>query len=377
MLLALALFVVIASIRYIATSRKTQVAMPTTEETSISAEAYIVRDESIFENPGEGIFNQDVANGERIPKGTKVGTLILGEIDSSLNGELEEINTRIKTIEDAQSIVNIYSSDDSRISSAIGERTSELIKSVLKNDISSAVSHETEITLLIQRRMGVLESSATAGQLEELKARKASIEAQIGNVKKPIYAMQSGVFYVNTDSLENIISTKNILNVSAEDISSFAQMCEESKNSKGLFKIVNNHVWYALMLISKEEAEDIKEGETTLYLDDEKMSANIVKITNEHEGKVGLVIECGQDSENVMEKRVLNARIVRTKYSGIKLPVSALRIVNGETGVYTLVNDIKVFKKINVIYKDDRVCIAGDGSELMPYEQVLVNPKEE
>ena len=68
--------------------------------------------------------------------------------------------------------------------------------------------------------------------------------------------------------------------------------------------------------------------------------------------------------------------VVKKEYSGLKIPKSALRVVNSKRGVYVLTGMQVKFVEVNVIYSDDDYMICEKQTEdekvLRLYDEVIV-----
>ena len=78
-----------------------------------------------------------------------------------------------------------------------------------------------------------------------------------------------------------------------------------------------------------------------------------------------------------MKDRFVKISLIKNKYSGLKIPVEALRVNDGKTGVYVVVDGIVKFKKAKVLYKDDGYAIVEENNisqgGLLLYDEVIVS----
>ena len=81
------------------------------------------------------------------------------------------------------------------------------------------------------------------------------------------------------------------------------------------------------------------------------------------------------------EIRKADCRLITTTYSGLKVSNDALRVVDGQEGVYVLVGQKIVFKPVEVIYSsDDFTLVSSSGSTgsrvLKENDEVVVGGKD-
>ena len=71
--------------------------------------------------------------------------------------------------------------------------------------------------------------------------------------------------------------------------------------------------------------------------------------------------------------------VVTKEYDGLRVPSSALRVVDSKRGVYVLTGMQVKFVDVNVLYKDDSYMICekqtSDESVLRLYDEVIVKGK--
>ena len=81
----------------------------------------------------------------------------------------------------------------------------------------------------------------------------------------------------------------------------------------------------------------------------------------------------GKDS---VSARVVESEILFSQYRGIKIPKSAIRIVNGEMGVYVKFSKLVQFKKIKPIYQDENYVVLpidnDENNEVDLYDEIIV-----
>jgi hypothetical protein len=75
-----------------------------------------------------------------------------------------------------------------------------------------------------------------------------------------------------------------------------------------------------------------------------------------------LVFETGTLPSSFNYLRHQTVQIVREYYTGCRIPITALRVVNGQPGVYVLQGSKIIFKKVEPLYEYDGYIISADKS---------------
>ena len=71
--------------------------------------------------------------------------------------------------------------------------------------------------------------------------------------------------------------------------------------------------------------------------------------------------------------------IIKNEYKGLKISNKAIRVINGETGVFVVSGIEAKFVKTDVIYQDDEYAICelntADEEKLRLYDEIIVKGK--
>ena len=81
---------------------------------------------------------------------------------------------------------------------------------------------------------------------------------------------------------------------------------------------------------------------------------------NSADAGILLVFNCNTMNEEVSELRNETAQIYISEYNGYKVDNSAIREVDGRTGVYVIKANSAKFKYVYIIYSDDKYSIVSD-----------------
>ena len=75
----------------------------------------------------------------------------------------------------------------------------------------------------------------------------------------------------------------------------------------------------------------------------------------------------------------MEVEIIKGNYEGLKVPASALRVIEEDTGVFVNTDGVARFRKVDVLYRDDEMAIVDKSEEtgyLKIYDPVIVEGKD-
>ncbi|MEG1743539.1 MAG: HlyD family efflux transporter periplasmic adaptor subunit, partial [Clostridia bacterium] len=101
--------------------------------------------------------------------------------------------------------------------------------------------------------------------------------------------------------------------------------------------------------------------------------------------KTVLVFSSSEIIDNFNYTRTQSVNITESSFSGIKIPVSALRMIDGKSGVYALDGNVVVYKQATVLYQENGYYICAlpdknnlsyvDKNKLSLYDAIVVSGK--
>lgn len=354
---------------------------------TVSGEGYIIRNETIVTPANKGAFEAEVQSGTRVPKGGNLGVVISGNYDETLVNELKDVTERISEIETSNNFADVYSSDEARIFSALKDMTAAIRSDVRNRNFISAVESTSQLDSLLGKTEDV-EGGSSADLLSELKAKKYEIEQQLGGVREEVKAPAAGYFYNTLDGMESVVKESQIATLTPADINSFEEALDSYiPDASTIGKITDTYVWYLTAVIPTQEADLLTVGKAVkLSVDSSpEVKAEVIALNPDSAGRCAVILKSTLNSKEVFEKRCVSFEICYEEYNGLYVPASAVRVVNGVTGVYvTGRNDSVSFRAIDIILHEENYYIVRSSftppegvnyPALKLYDNILVNPE--
>lgn len=385
-LIVVVCFCVFYGIRYLENPVETQTAISEVYENKIDTSGYIVRTEQVYNAPTSGTVYHYIQEGTRVGKGRVLSTVYTGEVSESTLQELNSINQKIAELEN----------EGEEMSYMAGGNNSEDIENIKNNIIAAKRSRKIDKIANYKAQINAVitgdSKSAGTVSLEDLKIKKNSIEASLRSSKNDVYSQISGVFSKNVDSLENVLTPDNILKYKVADYESLSDVAKENKSTAAsgqpVCKVVNNHEWYVMTTVGREEATELKLGKKVKmrfgYLPGVTANGKIEYMSTEDSNtdKIVVVIKFEEYREGVFSLRYSDMEIILESYEGYRIPVSALRVTeDGKKGVLVKGVASQILKPCNVVYSDTVrqtviiTPVSGSKNMLREFDSIVIGEK--
>lgn len=359
-----------------------------TMEKANSFEGVIIRDETVITGEKKGVLESLVSENEMVRKNKHVASIYESEIDDEAKNRLESINDRIEEIEKAKEDLSTSKSGVYQLEGVMDMKINEIRDASAKGDISAVSVSIDEINLLNDKRNALDKGSDyTDGALSELLSEKAEIEKSMGSSKQDVFASKAGIYTTDIDGFETILDPEAIGDMTPYDYDSLKKMQENGKATppeNAVCKIIEGTEWSVAFVATEKEISKLKEGSPVYiraknHADD--CDARVSYISTPVNGNYLVVVTSDESCSWAMQERFVDIDLIRSRYSGLRVPIAALRVKDNETGVFTVVDGIVHFKKVNVLYKDTVYAIVEEnntsGGGLLLYDEVITGSRRE
>lgn len=380
--------VVFYAVRFVNTTVEVQVANIKTIEGKISLDCMIVYDEKVYTAQNDGTFYSYTGEGERVAKNKCLATVYNGVVDKEILQSLNNLDKKIDDIKKDSSLNKVYKTDELSVQSAIEGLRSDIINASVEEEISKIHEYKQKLEVAV----GVGEKTDTEESLAELEKEKEEIESKISKSRRNVYSNMSGIYTTELDGLEGTITPNSLAEY---DVKKFRELEAPEESIMGnravlkgdpVCKVVDNHEWYAIGIITKEERENIAVGDN-VKLRVEKLPGVDVDATIEHisaekeDAEEFLVtVKCDQYLEGVFNIRKSKTDIILNSFYGYEVPVYAICVKEGKTGVMVMGNETEIFKECKILYRNNKkeTVIIGPsdtGNRLIDGDQIILGEK--
>lgn len=348
----------------------------TTNDT-IPINGIFVRNETQIPNTTTGVLSYTNPDGSKVAKNSIVAEVYSSEEQIIAMHKIDELKEELKQLKRVQNRGVTDVAQPEFLSEQIDEKYKLIENYIEHNDFEKLVSTRSEMLVL----MNIYNIITEAETNYEVRIAEVNAEiAQLGSiVSAPISTISvnnPGYFVSYVDGYENQLSFNTINDLTADDIKKITSKKIEN-STKEIGKIIDGYNWKMIGIIKtsnrffQSEYVDLRFSNTlnqcTVFVDSIKQ----IDDTDEYI----IILSCDQLNFDLVQNRVEKAEIIFKEYTGIEVPRTAMRFINNQKGVYVLLGQNIIFKKINVIYEGDDYVLSEvipDSEYLLLHDQILL-----
>ena len=349
----------------------------------ITAKATVIRNETVVLSNTAGSHHFCIQNGARIAKNGVLADIYGSDADSLAVSKLDSLNERISDLEEITGYNDTSAADISLIKQDVVDSINNFVKIASTGDYFGADEYEKDLLFSINRMQFVTgETTDFSGQLEALKAEREKLSSNLPSPVASLRSESSGYYISSVDGLENVLTTERLDEVTPEKLS---ELKPEKTEGNLVGKIVSDDDWCFAVSVSIGEASKYKVDDELLIKlkikDNSQIPVKVKKINvSSKSGKAVVIMSCLQMNKELASIRTVDVGIVSKEYKGLKLSRRALRVVDGNSGVYVVSGMSLKFVKVDVIYSTDDFVICkqektDNKTVLRLYDEVVVKGK--
>ncbi len=366
------------------------------EEDMISATGYIFREQTVINAPSSGYLYCEAAEDERVSLGEPVMYIYKNEINLSANSELKIVDEKISELSERLRSSEVFSSDTAKLEQTIAQALRKIPKYGAKGNLEKTAETCEEVNSLIEKRRiiaGEIEAPNRDKELADLKAQKAELEKKYNIERTVVHSPKTGAFTSRIDGLEEKLTTAALENINRAYLRELDKHYKDAKASEKveagepIGKIVNNFVWSVAVQVSKELAEGLAVGsELDIRFPDtsvDTIRGKVSKITPEESGRVILVVNSNQYIDMIYSTSRAKVELIKHSYEGFRIPAKALRMIDGQMGVYVIRSNKSRFIPVELMYSGKDWVVVAEQTEsyetpkvLKLYDELIIDGKD-
>lgn len=332
---------------------------------SVQLEAYLFRDERPLYSGKNGTDCFLVSSGSKVAKNQPVAVTYTRETDADVQGQITRIDRMIRILEQSCLSDGAVTSDLTILDKTIEEMTVEMLREVADGEYSKALRGEESLWIEMNRRQFLLGTDEVSYEtrINVLKQEKADLERSLKGDSVQVFSPDSGFFYAGVDGYESVFSPDELENLTVDRFLRLTRSEPDGEilgNACG--KLVNTSVWSLAAAADKKTAALYETGYRyeISFPYSGGMSLQMTldkKLMQSDTDTVVLVFSSRQLPEGFDFSRHQTIQLILGNYEGIRVRTSALRVLDGEVGCYVLDGNCVVFKKAEVLYRNDEFTI--------------------
>ena len=324
-------------------------------EDSIPLSGYIFRRQELIESPVGGLLETVVPAGERISSGERVAVIYVGNVPADVMNELRFINERIARIATMPVGSDLFVRDPIVIERQIAALTSAIIDAAYLNDGERLARTRVQLDdLIVQRNIAEGNTPDEMETIAQLEARRTQLENQHGIRRTDLFAPRAGVFVPSVDGLEEHLRVDSIAGLTPTDMDELDRIPLVHNNEiapgRPAAKIVDNYRWYFVAVIDTYLIHPMRVGNTVSlrFFDvaDTRVEGTITRISYDFDGRSVIAVASSGYVDSIYATSRVSIELVRRSYRGLRVERQAVRVVDGQTGVFVAQNNQARFREV-------------------------------
>jgi len=317
-----------------------------------AAEAYIFRDEELLYSEVGGNVNYLCNDGTKIAKSTAVAQIYQNGDSESSQAQLSDLENQIAILEDSNPAKDSAISDSSSVDAQIESLYYTIRNKINDGDLDYVFRRKDELlTLLNKRQMIINPDNDFDDIIEELRNEKSVITSTFGGVSESVYNESSGYFYSEVDGYEEIFSASRVDSFTMDEFYSLIEEQPSAKVASAVAKVATSYEWYIACEIPSVHQQYYFVGSSYdisfPYSGGKILPMELHRIvTDSDSDNVILIFKTGHVPVDFNFLRKQSVEIVQQSYTGYRVPVSAVRMVEQRQGVYIKNGNLVEFREI-------------------------------
>lgn len=351
-----------------------------------------IRNEEIINSPETGNCVMDALEGEKVPAFYKIASVVKN-VPVSTYEDLKKKELEISQAENAmKENTRIFSNDIRKLDNEIIEKIKDLSQQSMRGSLVESYDTVTKIDNIVYKKSDIFgDSSKSAAYVTKLKNEKAAIESKLNNNIKEIRTKSSGLISFAIDGYETKLTPGFIRNATPKDLEVITSKetnrdfnVIDAQKGKPIAKLVKDLENYLVTAVDEKACGGLKiDRNVTIRINDTGFSFDsvIVYSSNVIDGKRIIALKFDTGLNETVGLRRINADIVLSSASGLKVPAGSLMNVdkNKKTADIVLVKaNSATIKKVSILgMNDDAVIIDNlkDENSIALYNTYILNPK--
>ena len=376
---------------YLATheAARTEVARQTTVNDTVSADFFVVRNESFLETSSDGIIIPMVSSGSRVAAGEGVVAVFDDENAASRYADLATVQEDLARYTRLKQQKNISAVNLNALGKRISGDVIDLTETVDSGDLTTMQSQVYDIRdQILARQIATGETVSLENKVTELESRQASLTKTVKGYET-LESEHSGFFIDHVDGYELTAAYDKVADLTPSDIKKLLKADPDDVSSKVIGKVSSDFDWFLVCAVDADKAKTLKKGETvTIELPYSAVSSVTATVSSkskaDKKNQVAIAFKCNRMNAYIASLRKEAGDIVLHTYTGLKVPTAAVRTnEDGVKGVYVLEGNIAKFKQLRTLYTDDDYLISGEtaiegekGDFVSLYDAVILGGKD-
>jgi putative membrane fusion protein len=335
---------------------------------------------------GNGVISYTNRCGAKLSINSVIAVVYPNEEEKLMRRQITELQQQIEILIEAETFAGGGNSHDSAQVDAFAGQLEDvharMLRSIAARNYERATAYsnqylglQTKINLL----RGTVSQSDIAARINEFRRQISSLEGRLTAHPRELRVQDAGYFVSNADGHENSLTFAGALSITRAEIENVIAnpVLAVADNVAG--KMIDCYRWRMAAILPNSRTHGIARGQMTelrIGAFPRAVSAEVVRVADLGDGYSVFVFESEILNEEFVRQRVASVRLMLGRYSGIRLPQSAVVFNDdGERGVFVRNGAVLRFRRVNLIRSDDDFVIvesSDDEGFLRLFDDVVV-----
>lgn len=331
----------------------------------VALEGVVLKDETVIQSDYTGVVKYEYENSQKVLSGATVATVYANQSDLLADNQIETLTRRVELLnqvgsENAATTINASST----ITNLQRAQMNLIYDAQMGEYDSLSDDSDTLLEGLLQQQKLLDETLDFSSVTADLNAQISSLQAGMTGSSVEITAPSSGYFTNETDGYETVLNTSMIGTVTVDAVDQLLATQPAADQGQNVGKLMSAAKWYYLAKLSSSDAIRFSEGQTVQLVFHGNTAQTVtatVETVNVDASKdqSAILLSSTVVNGDLMDLRMENAYCIFDSGSGLRVPREAVRVVDGEMGVYVNRNQVVKFKKLDVIYEGSDYLISN------------------
>lgn len=358
-------------------------------EFKINTKGLLVRNEYVVYSNSGGQIEVLVQEGEKIAKSQELATIHSDKNDLEIEKEIQILNEEIDALKSGEK--NISSEDIIKLNTEIEEISDRIQDNLLKENYKEIDSYKESISKMIKERNRLLNNGVDSKALETKENQKEILSTKLEKNTSTLISEISGIVSFKYDGNEEKYTLDNLSKITKKDINNtdnnYRNLSipeDEIKSKEPMLRLIDNNHNYMAICVDNAQGEkfELNQGVKLNYNED-VINAKVDNIYEEGTDTI-IILKITSQNIGIYDTRVEEFGIIYKQIDGLKIPKTAIEVVDDTKGVYVISreNNKSSFVELDgIVYEDDNYVYIDCYSNKMNgiksinlYDEIILKP---
>ncbi|MBN2557722.1 MAG: hypothetical protein JXB33_03090 [Clostridia bacterium] len=356
---------------------------------SVKAEGLVLKEELVFTLPFDGVFTKEASEGERVPAGYKIASVVETIYEVKFR-EMEELADEILSRKKSGDINSgIFTRDLKLIEDRIRGKVREMAVIVSTGSLAGIAEIQEELEAYSADRDAIISGSSTEDAYTgDLENRYNLLRQSLADKMVEVYTDRPGYISYATDGLEGIYAPGTVAAFTVPELKAAIKNtggAAQAKEPESAFaRLVTGNFYTLAFVLDEKDADKLKaRGSATIIIGDMGIEFRVddIEYGDEDEGKVCVFMKTNKKLGELASARKIEAEIIFYKYTGLMVPVKSLLNMDAypirEVEIAKVKDNWIKFITVDVVASNGSYAIiSSPDGELSLYDSYAVRPKK-